>query len=341
MPGCWLLATACPEQPVSHRSSPAGDAAAPHPVPPAFIPDARLAAPQALGSPKVALLFLAKGPMPHEGAWRLWLSSAAGLLPARKAQVGCAGVYCMACLPAEGGSCRPAALVYGSEGMHRSQGQAGREAEQSQLHGADVRAAHQGGWPAQRRAMGCSAVDSCPHIPPASQAAACAASPEQYRALQQACTASQRPSVAAAAAAAALEGVATGSIGSEGVVGEKAAAGNASPIDQQHLFSVYVHAPPSFQGATQLPPLLPAVAAKLLIISCLCGLLMPPLHLWPSCSFPRSEKSACPNAGCKPPRRPPLLSLVLNCCRVPSWQPVARPPHPAPHPDGLGRPLPD
>ena len=83
---------------------------------------------------------------------------------------------------------------------------------------------------------------------PALQAAVCAASPEQYSTLRQACTASQRPGVTAAAAAAALEAVATGSIGSEGVVGERAAAATASPIDQQHLFSVYVHAPPSFKG---------------------------------------------------------------------------------------------
>lgn len=44
--------------------------------------------PQALGAPKVALLFLTKGPMHHEAAWRLWLASAAGLLPLRQAQVG-------------------------------------------------------------------------------------------------------------------------------------------------------------------------------------------------------------------------------------------------------------
>ncbi|PRW05940.1 beta-1,6-N-acetylglucosaminyltransferase enzyme [Chlorella sorokiniana] len=120
---------------------------------------------QALGAPKVALLFLTMGPMHHEATWRLWLSSAAGMLPVREAQ-----------------------------------------------------------------------------------AAVCTASPQQYSALRQACTAGERPTVAAAAAAAALEGVATGSIGSEGVVGEKAAAAKAWPIDQQHLFSVYLHAPPSFKG---------------------------------------------------------------------------------------------
>ena len=46
-----------------------------------------IASPQALGLPKVALLFLTKGPMPHEPAWRLWFASAAGLLPARQAEV--------------------------------------------------------------------------------------------------------------------------------------------------------------------------------------------------------------------------------------------------------------
>ena len=38
--------------------------------------------------PKVALLFLTMGPMHHEASWRLWLASAAGLLPVREAQVG-------------------------------------------------------------------------------------------------------------------------------------------------------------------------------------------------------------------------------------------------------------
>lgn len=75
-------------------------------MPPAFLPNARLPAPQALGSPKVALLFLTKGPMPHEGAWRLWLSSAAGLLPVREAQVGCAGVYWHSMFSVEAGSGR-------------------------------------------------------------------------------------------------------------------------------------------------------------------------------------------------------------------------------------------
>lgn len=39
-----------------------------------------------LGIPRVALLFLTRGPMHHEEMWRLWLGSAAGQLPARSAQ---------------------------------------------------------------------------------------------------------------------------------------------------------------------------------------------------------------------------------------------------------------
>lgn len=38
---------------------------------------------QALGIPRVALLFLTKGQLPHEPTWRLWLEAAAGLLPAQ------------------------------------------------------------------------------------------------------------------------------------------------------------------------------------------------------------------------------------------------------------------
>lgn len=36
---------------------------------------------QALGSPRVALLFLTRGDLPHHETWRLWFGAAAGMLP--------------------------------------------------------------------------------------------------------------------------------------------------------------------------------------------------------------------------------------------------------------------
>jgi hypothetical protein len=42
---------------------------------------------QALGIGRVALLFLTYGKLAHEAAWRLWLESAAGLVPGRALKV--------------------------------------------------------------------------------------------------------------------------------------------------------------------------------------------------------------------------------------------------------------
>lgn len=50
-------------------------------VRPALAPPPRPAPPQVLGIKKVALLFLTGARMPHDTLWRLWLESAAGLVP--------------------------------------------------------------------------------------------------------------------------------------------------------------------------------------------------------------------------------------------------------------------
>ena len=42
----------------------------------------------ATGVPKVALLLLTRGPMPHEGAWRLWFAAAAGEVPLAALRAG-------------------------------------------------------------------------------------------------------------------------------------------------------------------------------------------------------------------------------------------------------------
>ncbi len=47
---------------------------------------------QALGAPKVALLFLTRGPMHHEEMWRLWFASAAGMLPIHSTLVSGVGL---------------------------------------------------------------------------------------------------------------------------------------------------------------------------------------------------------------------------------------------------------
>jgi len=46
-------------------------------------------APRSLRVPKVALLFLTRGPMPHESMWALWLEAAAGALPQELAYMIC------------------------------------------------------------------------------------------------------------------------------------------------------------------------------------------------------------------------------------------------------------
>ncbi|EFN51093.1 hypothetical protein CHLNCDRAFT_55340 [Chlorella variabilis] len=56
------------------------------PAPPTTADASNDSCAQALGIPKVALLFLTYGPLYHEAAWRLWFASAAGLLPAREAE---------------------------------------------------------------------------------------------------------------------------------------------------------------------------------------------------------------------------------------------------------------
>lgn len=47
----------------------------------------------ALPTPRVALLFLTVGPMPHEALWEAWLRSAGGLVP--KASLAAKGAFCL------------------------------------------------------------------------------------------------------------------------------------------------------------------------------------------------------------------------------------------------------
>jgi hypothetical protein len=42
-----------------------------------------------LKTPRIALLFLARGPMFHEEVWARWFAGAAGLIPKPTLQVGC------------------------------------------------------------------------------------------------------------------------------------------------------------------------------------------------------------------------------------------------------------
>ena len=47
----------------------------------------------ALPTPRVALMFLTLGPMPHEALWEAWLRSAGGLVP--KASLAAKGAFCL------------------------------------------------------------------------------------------------------------------------------------------------------------------------------------------------------------------------------------------------------
>ncbi|KAL4426019.1 hypothetical protein ABPG75_010035 [Micractinium tetrahymenae] len=119
---------------------------------------------QALGISKVALMFLVKGPMHHEQAWRHWFASAGGLLPVNATQAAVCG-------------------------------------------------------PGSRE--------------------------QRHQDILQACHLHQ-PSTAAAAGAAAAAAATGSTAAGLGALGAPAAAGDL--IGQQHLFSVYIHAPPDFKG---------------------------------------------------------------------------------------------
>lgn len=54
---------------------------------------------QALALPRVALLFLTQGPMPHSPTWRLWFEVAAGLLPAPALREACRPKAALALAP--------------------------------------------------------------------------------------------------------------------------------------------------------------------------------------------------------------------------------------------------
>lgn len=87
---------------------------------------------------------------------------------------------------------------------------------------------------------------SCPAVQ-SLQEAVCTATREQYQALQRAC-----------AGPLAGQGSAGTSAGGERLLDEEGsvqlptAVDGAAAIEQQHLFSVYVHAPPSFPGKPQI-----------------------------------------------------------------------------------------
>lgn len=61
---------------------------------------------QALGIGKVALMFLVKGPIQHEAAWRRWFASAGGLLPINATQVGALWALGLVMAACPYGSCR-------------------------------------------------------------------------------------------------------------------------------------------------------------------------------------------------------------------------------------------
>lgn len=97
-----VLHTSCVSSPALHAfpsgRSPGCSAACQQPPPlptphhlPIPIPTPCSLSPQALGIPRVALLFLTKAKLPHEQTWRLWLEGAVGMLPHQRlplAQVG-------------------------------------------------------------------------------------------------------------------------------------------------------------------------------------------------------------------------------------------------------------
>lgn len=182
------------------------------------------ATPQALGSPKVALLFLTRGTMHHEEMWRLWLASAAGQLPLHKLQ-----------------ACQVARLT-GS----------GRQGRRCRCRAVTRHMA----------LCACSIIQlPCCAIQPL-QAAVCTAAPEQYQALQHACAGPQAEHGSAAATAGG-ERV----LDEEGSVQLPTVVGREATIEQQHLFSVYVHAPPSFPGKLQIHFIRP-VACTIFFVFC-------------------------------------------------------------------------
>lgn len=66
------------------------------------------------GIPKVAFLFLIKGPMPHSHLWTRWLEGAAGLIPRQQVDLG--GIcYCLAAVQLyRAGLCRCGAVRQGA-----------------------------------------------------------------------------------------------------------------------------------------------------------------------------------------------------------------------------------
>ncbi|KAL4426018.1 hypothetical protein ABPG75_010034 [Micractinium tetrahymenae] len=123
---------------------------------------------QTLGISKVALMFLVRGAIHHEQAWRHWFASAGGLLPINATQAAMCGA----------------------------------DAKEQQQRHKDT-------------------LHACNLQQPATAAAA-----------------------AGAALAAAAGGAATAALGALGAAAQAA----ANSIEQQRLFSVYVHAPPEFEG---------------------------------------------------------------------------------------------
>ena len=99
---------------------------------------------------------------------------------------------------------------------------------------------------------------------PGPQAALCSAAPEAYANLLEAC-ASERQHASSSDDSNGSDG--SGSSGSEAAVEalREGRQGRQEPaLDQQRLFSVYVHAPPSFEGWLQGSLLLPLLLLLLL-----------------------------------------------------------------------------
>jgi hypothetical protein len=202
----------------------------------------RTSAPQALGVPRVALLFLTRGELPHHETWRLWFEAAAGMLPVEQLRAAA----CPA-TQAAAASTAPAAELEWQE--------------------------HQPSWrPADSRPVQESWQEGLTE-----RADACGWNASSGQTLQ----------------------------GSSG-----------GPIEQQHLFSVYIHGPPNITGGVGRCLHTQQGQEEKLMLGRQGG----------TASRPSPAGCPCVQPGIAPH---PL------CRRAPS-QPLPQPPHPRPHLSRVG-----
>lgn len=158
-----------------------------------------------LNAPKVALMFLTRGEMPHEPAWAAWLQSARGLVPLPVAAApgfgGC-GAERVKEIVAACGSGSSNSLSSATAALLKARTQGQRLAEDGSITGM---------------------------------------AREAEKAKEEAVVAAKR----------AAEGGAADKSGAKAAASFSSSSSSSSPnaiVASQHLFSVYVHAPPTFKG---------------------------------------------------------------------------------------------